>query len=185
MLIVGTEQQRIRLRSDVVKQVSPVLEGKISLIQGIDDEANISRPWCEVHLVDDNADAFKIFCSLAYGRWLPEYYYITASHLFDLALLVVKYKCRDRLFYGIGDYFLCLSSANLSSEDTWKVYAAAYLLKRSFEFQEYGYELIANHKGSYLPFAKLIPGAFLGARLCCKLILLSFCNDILGWLTTT
>lgn len=167
VLVIGTGQQRIRLRSDVLKQVSPIFEGKLSLLQGINVEFDISRAWCEIHLVEDNADAFKIFCSLIYGQQLPEYDYITVSQIFELALLAAKYQCQDRLFYGTEYFFPRVRSSWLSSEETWKLYAAAYLLNRPGDFQKYANELISSHKGSFVPFAELIPDVPLAAKLCC------------------
>jgi hypothetical protein len=92
VLIVGTEERRLRVSSSSLTNVSKVFRTMFgphfSEGQNLGD---ISRGPKEVHMPEDNADAIEIICSLMHFRGVPEE--IEPDLMLQVAVATDKFDC--------------------------------------------------------------------------------------------
>lgn len=123
------------------------------------------RP-AEIELPTESPDTVWNAFSTLYGAD-PKMKYLKISQIQDVVILADKYQMTDRFTFA-GVYWL-RQGQSPSSESTWRLMTAAYLLKMPRYFFHFSGLLVAKKDLSLTKFAFQTHDRMLGLKLCCKM----------------
>lgn len=166
ILVIGSEQQSLRVSSVVMKNASTVFHAMLS--PGFAEGETLLRSHqVRIPLPDDDADGiFAVLCVL-HGRneLVPET--LAPEKVYRVAVLVDKYNLFSPLKFA-ARHWLDVCKAT-KGEDLWLLMSAAYLFQDGKAFSEATKRLVIQHTGSYRTFAAGDEiGSEVSLKICCE-----------------
>jgi hypothetical protein len=150
VLVVGPQNVRLRIQSQVLRCASKVFSAMFgptwSEGQGLSNE----YPR-EVRLVEDDADALRIICSVMHHRNDDVPQSPTPKEVLQIAIEADKYDLNIALKYVRAQWLK--PSGKPGREDMGYLLAAAFLFGDMDMFVAHALALILHYTGSYLEFS--------------------------------
>jgi hypothetical protein len=147
VLIVGPENRRLRVSDSSLGNVSKVFRTMFGphFSEGQDLD-NISSGPKEVHMLEDNADAIEIICSMMHFRSVPRE--IRPDLMLDIAVAADKFDCGIVLQHASLLWLDPKNAKNLV--ELAHLMAASYLLDNSKAFSQVTLAMASDYGDSYL-----------------------------------
>ncbi|KAH7302891.1 hypothetical protein B0I35DRAFT_197159 [Stachybotrys elegans] len=151
VFVVGSEQRRLRVHSQQVRNASPAFNTMFQP-KFKEGQALLQEGSAEVELPEDNADALEIILQVIHGYSDQVPTTLEPSRLLEVARACEKYDMARPLAFAIKVWLDC--KVIRSSKELWAITMAACLFRHQQVFAEATSALAFNFGGSYLDLAR-------------------------------
>lgn len=147
ILVIGPEEQKLRVRSLYLKETSKPFSALFGPNWKEGSTMREADGLAELPLPEDDYMALRLICAVIHHRneLVPQN--LPARDVLKIALLADKYDCVDALKFAACVW---LWPEKLEISDALQLTAAAYLFREARAFKELTKPLILKHEGSYL-----------------------------------